>query len=131
MSIERAEFVGDSPLRVEILDGGIVELLYPLVFRSREFDRIFYAPIGFRSDLASVPRLPVVYWLAANRIFKSAVMHDAALNDMSREDAATLFLECMEAEGISEPLRSAAYLAVKLNDQGYQPAPDDVPPIDD
>ena len=129
--IERAEFVGSSPLRVEMLDGGIVELLYPLVFRSKKFDRIFYAPIGFRSDLASVPRLPIIYIRAANRIFKAAVMHDKALEEMPRDEAATLFLEAMEVEGVPEPLRTAAYIAVKLNDQSYRPGPEYVEPAGD
>ena len=126
-----AEFLGSSPLRVELREDGLWVLLYPLVFRSVKFGRIFHAPMGFVTDFASVPRIPFVYELAGNRIFKAAVIHDKALEDMPRGDAALLFLEAMEAEGIPEYLRRGAYAAVRLHDQSYREGPNVVLPQGD
>ena len=34
------------------------------------------APKGFRTDFASVPRLPIVFWLAGDTSTEAAVIHD-------------------------------------------------------
>lgn len=72
------------------------ELEYPLVFQSERFGRII-VPSGFRTNYASVPRLPVVFWLAGERAYKEAALHDwqYTVHAMSREDADALFLEAL------------------------------------
>lgn len=129
--MSESEFLGVAPLRVELLDSGKWALLSPLVFRSAALDRTVVVPLGFETDFASVPRLPIVFLLTANRAYKAAVVHDYALESgMEREDAATLFREAMEAEGIPEGLREIMYAGVRLHDQSYRRGPGDVPPIE-
>lgn len=129
---ERAEYLGPAKLRVELRDDGLWELISPLVFRSKVLDRTFVAEIGFRTDFASVPRLPGIYLIAANRCYKAAVLHDKALEEgMARDKAAALFLEAMEAEGVPESLRMVMHAAVRLHDQSHRPGPDYFPPPGD
>lgn len=121
--IEKADFPSFSPLQVELCDGGMWKLLRPIVFRSKAFQQTFYVPMGFLTDFASVPRLPLAYLLTANRCFKAAAVHDFALTLLPRAQAAALFLEAMEAEGIPEPVRGMMYAAVKLHDISYLEGP--------
>lgn len=128
---ERAGFVGTSRLRVELCGDGLWMHLTPLVFRSKVLNKLVYAPAGSKTDFCSVPRLPVIYLKYGNRAHKAGAMHDAALaQGMARDQAAALFLEVLEVEGIPERDRMAMYAGVRLHDQSYRPAPDYVPPID-
>jgi hypothetical protein len=47
----------------------------PLIFMLDDNRRI-EIPIGFETDLASVPRVPIAYWLWGGRAHREAVMHD-------------------------------------------------------
>lgn len=47
-----------------------------LVYKSDVAKTIITVPAGFKTDLASVPRLPIVYWLAGGTSSKAAVVHD-------------------------------------------------------
>lgn len=47
-----------------------------LVYKSDVAKTIITVPAGFKTDLASVPRLPIVYWLAGGTSNKAAVVHD-------------------------------------------------------
>lgn len=55
---------------------GSWKTLQPLNFRSEKFQKHFVVPAGFESDLASVPRVPIVYWLVGGRGAAAAVLHD-------------------------------------------------------
>ncbi len=44
-------------------------------FDSRRLGRIT-VPVGFDTDFASVPRVPIVYWLTGDTARKAAVIHD-------------------------------------------------------
>lgn len=79
------------------LDGHAVwELLDPLAFRSERFGDIV-VPTGFRTNYASVPRAPFVFWLAGDRSHKEAALHDYqyTVHHLPREDADALFLEAL------------------------------------
>lgn len=57
-------------------DDGQWLLVLPLVYRSDLAGEMFVVPMGFRTDLASVPRLPLAYWLAGGTANEPAVVHD-------------------------------------------------------
>lgn len=57
-------------------DDGKWMLGKPLVYQSDVAKTTITVPAGFKTDLASVPRLPVVYWLAGGTSSKAAVVHD-------------------------------------------------------
>lgn len=56
--------------------GGEWELLEPLRYASQFLDRIIEVPAGFRTDFASVPRLPLIYAVFGDSAHKAAVVHD-------------------------------------------------------
>jgi hypothetical protein len=72
------------------------ELIEPLVFESERFGRI-EVPTLFRTNYASVPRLPMVFLLAGDKAHKEATLHDAiyTFHWLTREEADDLFLEAL------------------------------------
>lgn len=91
------------------------ELLEPLVFRSERFGDVVVPP-AFRTNYASVPRLPLVFLLAGDRAHKEAALHDFqyTVHAMRREDADDLFLEALLANPVISPaLAHAMHTAVR------------------
>ena len=52
------------------------KLTSPLAYKSDLLDDSIVVPEGFSTDYASIPRLPVVCWLAGNFAHAPAVLHD-------------------------------------------------------
>jgi len=77
-------------------------------------------PTGYRTDLASVPRVPGIYWRYGNTAIVPAVLHDYLYevnpHNFSRKTADRIFLEAMAAE--KDPPSAASrwimYMAVRL-----------------
>jgi hypothetical protein len=57
-------------------DDGRWVLVQPLAYESDDAKRTITVPVGFQTDLASVPRMPVIYWLAGDTSSAAAVVHD-------------------------------------------------------
>lgn len=77
--------------------------------------RNLIVPAGFKTDFASVPRLPIAYSVFGNTAHKSAVLHDwLYTKSAGREYADKAFLAAMKAEGISAWRRWAMYTAVRM-----------------
>lgn len=81
--------------------------------------RTWAVPAGFVTDFASVPRLPLMYWLAGDTAHMSAVLHDWLCRElvselMSWREAADLFREAMKAEKVKPWRREIMYWAVRL-----------------
>jgi hypothetical protein len=57
-------------------DDGLWRLTAPLVYQSDVAGRIFAVPVGFVTDLASVPRIPIAYLLAGGTSNEASVVHD-------------------------------------------------------
>lgn len=51
------------------------ELISPLVYQSNTVG-IIVVPAGFKTDFASVPRVPIAFWLTGGLAKKAAVLHD-------------------------------------------------------
>ena len=47
----------------------------PLIYDSDLVGRI-EVPTGFETDFASVPRVPIIYWLWGGRVHREAALHD-------------------------------------------------------
>lgn len=73
-------------------------------------------PIGFKTDLVTVPNLLGKYFPSTSPISKAAVLHDFvyATGIMSKYEADLLFYKAMEAAGVSVELKTIAYTAVTL-----------------
>jgi hypothetical protein len=71
-------------------------------------------PLGFETDLDSVPRLPLAYWLAKGRAFKSAILHDFMYYEgYPREFCDDVMYGGMVAEGVSNFWRDWIYAGVR------------------
>ena len=86
----------------------------PLVFVSDLLGTIT-VPEGFTTDFASVPRLPVAYAIFGDVAHAPAVIHDYLYSETvyARSDCDAVFLEAMEAAGISWWKRRMMWLAVR------------------
>jgi len=86
----------------------------PLVFVSDILGTIT-VPEGFTTDFASVPRLPIAFAVFGGVAEAPAVVHDYLYSetDTERSICDAVFLEAMEAVGISWWKRRAMWLAVR------------------
>lgn len=57
-------------------DDGRWRLVADLLYQSDVVGAVITVPRGFVTDLASVPRLPVVYWLTGGTSNEAAAVHD-------------------------------------------------------
>jgi hypothetical protein len=95
----KAQFL--TKLRVEHLAKKWWMLTEPLVYYSALLERDIVVPAGFVTDFASVPRIPIAYWLFGSRANAPAVIHDRLYRwgDVPRLTADRVFNEAMRAEG--------------------------------
>lgn len=102
------------------VDNGRWVLCEPLIYSSDVLDRIVTVPRGFVTDLASVPRLPLVYWLCGGRANKPSVVHDFLYGSgiVSREKADAVFLEAMEVVGVPAVYRRLMWAGVRAGGAG-------------
>lgn len=72
-------------------------------------------PVGFITDLDSVPRIPIFYLVFKGRTTKAAIAHDFLYtNGVNRKDADKTFLQLMELERVRRRYRLPIYWAVRL-----------------
>lgn len=92
------------------------ELRVPLVYESNLLHFTVLVPVGFVTDFASVPRLPLVYGLAGDTGHKSAVVHDylCRTKTVKRSLADKVFREALEVEGVPSWRRNLMYLGVRI-----------------
>lgn len=104
-----------TKLRVES-QGKYWILLETLVFDSDDYGLI-KVPVGFKTDFASVPRIPLVYSLFGNTSHSSAVIHDFLYSDrfsISRKRADQIFIEAMKCRKQPKWRRKPMFWAVRL-----------------
>lgn len=108
-------------LKTEMI-GNHHKLLSPLVFKSSIAGvGIIAVPVGFITDFASVPRIPLVYALTGNTSHRAAVVHDYLYHkgEIPRETADKVFLEAMKYRNVPFWRRQAMYWAVRLCGGGH------------
>lgn len=100
---------------------GIWELVQPLAFHSVLLDGKIVAPKSFRTDFASVPRLPLAYLLVGGKGKKAAVIHDFLYSGgmvygmpVSRQEADAVFAEALKATGYGPLVVNLMYAGVRL-----------------
>jgi len=115
-----------TPLIVELLSNRRFKIMKEFFFYvgHKANDEIITVPVGFITDLASIPR---IFWtiLPPNgKYAKAAVIHDYlyANKIKTKEYADNIFLEAMEVLGVEETKRYIIYYAVKAFGKGaYEP----------
>ena len=93
-----------------------------LIYESDLVGKITIKP-GFETDLASVPRIPIVYALWGGRAHSEAVVHDYlfrldAKPTVTFPEANKVFLEAMEVRGKSWYIRYPMYWGVCIGSYG-------------
>ena len=116
--LRSAEFLSPLDLRAHV--PGEWVLLSGLDYRSAA-GRMYHVPARFITDLASIPG---VFQPAIDRNGKSrraAVLHDwlYCLHQGTRVEADAMFLEALQAEGVSWVIRQAMWLAVRAGGWRY------------
>lgn len=91
-------------------------LLSPLVYQSDAAGKVITVPTGFTTDLASVPRLPVVFLLFGATSSEAAVVHDYLYQtgEVSRSTADAVLREASCLTGVPPWRRWPMWAAVRV-----------------
>ena len=105
-------------LLINQLTDSIFEIVAPLIYESKLLECTIAVPVGFQSDGASVPRVPIVYMLFGDRAHHESVIHDYlyrsdSFPSLSRSQADNVFLEAMKCRGKRFFVRYAMYWGVR------------------
>lgn len=99
------------------------KLLYPFAYDCDLLREVIVVPAGFITDFASVPRLPLVYWLMNDVGQEAAVVHDYLYRNglYTRGICDQVFKEALEVCGVSWWRKGLMYAAVRAGGwTGYQ-----------
>ena len=101
-------------LRVEAMTDSQWRLVDEFAYDSAVAGARIIVPAGFITDFASVPRVPVAYWLVGDTAHLAAVVHDFlyCTGIFPKAMADRVFLEAMAVTGIPLWRRWAMYLGV-------------------
>lgn len=115
-----------SPLVVERVEQGW--RLYS-EFRVNVDGEAITIPAGYFTDFASVPRLPLAYYLAGGRGVRAATLHDYLYEKRHPRDwADSVFYHALLAEGEPKFIAKAMHDAVRL--AGGSQYREDGPPLE-
>lgn len=97
-------------------DTGKWYLFKPLVYESKVAGRVITVPEGFPTDLASTPRIPIIYEACGNIAVRAAVVHDYLYTSgrESRAMADAVLREAAEVTGVSWWQRWAMWAGVRI-----------------
>ncbi len=103
-------------LQGEWLDDVRFQLLAPLIYDSEVAGQTITVPVGFVTDFASVPRVPIIYGLFGDRAHHESVLHDWLYKSavVSRKVADAVFLEAMNARSKGFFVRWGMWLGVRI-----------------
>lgn len=114
-----------SKLDVELVSDSdnVWRLRSPLIYQSDLIGPVT-VPVDFFTDLASVPRVPVVYWFWGGRAHCESVLHDYLYRQNSKplvsfSTANRVFLGAMESRGKPWYVRWPMYLGVCAGRAAY------------
>jgi len=114
-------FKTDLNMYLKTKSNNIFILDAPLVYNDEIFGKLI-VPKGFETDLASVPRIPVIYALYGGRVHREAVLHDALYRKdfpgkISFWEANCIFLRAMNIRKIQFCIRFPMFSGVCMG--GY------------
>lgn len=109
-------FIG--ALRTDLIkddEAGLFELVLPFGYASDVAGKTFTAPIGFRTDFCSVPRVPIAYEMLGNRARMAGTIHDwlYTSHEVDRKMADEVLREMLLLEGVDHFEAMEFYLAVR------------------
>lgn len=97
-------------------DGGKWRVVEPFCYDSDVAKRVITVPAGFLTDLASTPRIPIIYEVCGNVATKAAVVHDYLYTSgrESRAIADAVLREAAALAGVSWCQRWAMWAGVRI-----------------
>lgn len=97
-------------------DDGRWILTAPLQYQSDLAERTILVPAGFQTDLASVPRLPLIYWLTGDTSSAAAVVHDWLYqsHEVDRKTADRILEEASAVTGVPWWRRKLMFWGVRI-----------------
>ena len=97
-------------------DDGLWVLDAPLVYQSDVAKQTFTVPVGFQTDLASVPRIPFVFELFGGTSNEASVIHDYLYKNKigDRAVADDVLAEASAVTGVPSWRRGPMWAAVRL-----------------
>lgn len=98
------------------MDDGKWVIVRPLIYQSDIAKQTFTVPAGFPTDLASVPRLPVVFLLTGDTSNEAAAVHDFLYTShlVTRELADSVLREASAVTGVPAWRRWLMWAGVRL-----------------
>ena len=102
-------------------DDGRWLLAAPLHYESDLAKKVILVPAGFQTDLASVPRLPIVYWLTGDTSSAAAVVHDWLYqsHEVDRKTADRILEEASAVTGVPWWRRKLMFWGVRVGGSRY------------
>ena len=102
-------------------DDGQWLVVRPLIYVSDVAKRTISVPAKFQTDLASVPRLPLIYALAGGTSNEAAAVHDYLYSShlVDRKTADVVLLEASAITGVPVWRRYLMWAAVRLFGQSH------------
>jgi len=96
------------------------QLTEDFYYLSEVLGYIVKVPKGFVTDFASVPRLPVIWWLFGGIAKRPAVVHDYmySVSGISRKQADAVLKEAMKANGDGWFNRTCFWAGVRIGGSG-------------
>jgi hypothetical protein len=104
------------------VDPCMFKLTSDLIYHIGEFPskEIIDVPIGYKTDLTSVPR--ILWWLFPphGKYSKAAIVHDYLYTEAigTKKEADKIFYEAMGVLGVAKWKRVLMYLAVRIGGKG-------------
>lgn len=97
-------------------DDGQWVLVEPLVYQSDRAGMTITVPAGFQTDLASVPRWPVIFFLCGDTSNEAAIVHDYLYSThmVPRDVADGVLSEASRASGVPAWRASLMWAGVRL-----------------
>jgi len=124
-----SHFITELDFRMKDESDSVYILNSPLVYYSsylkkKGFSPLIHAPKEFNTDLASVPRVPIIFAMWGGRAHREAVIHDLLFRSDSNPTvsfsvANWVFLEAMESRGKPFYIRHPMYAGVCIGSYPY------------
>lgn len=120
-----SRFLTDLAVRLVDEFDEIWQLTQPLAYESDRLGAIV-VPQDFKTDFASVPRLPLAYLVVGGKGKRAAVVHDwlySGGQKVDRKTADQVFAEALAASGYGGLVRGLMYAGVRLGGGSHFDAP--------
>ncbi len=114
VDVKNMPLVFKSELKMKIL--GESNYVLTAAFLVKLGPYILRVPRGFKTDLASVPRIPIIYSILGGIGHRAAVLHDYlyATADFSREDCDLIFYKALTVSNVNSMKAWIMYRAVRI-----------------